>query len=690
MKKQQIAISGNMNSYKIVTLNDSDQLEDVIFGGENFKSIKSNIYLGQITKVEPSLQAAFVSYGENKSGFLPFSEIHPSYYKNEKTLKDVLVSFCNPEKKHEISAVANEAEVENTLSDDVDDLEKVEFDLAEDAEEGSNVNQQESKSTHDKKSTIQDVMKTGQFVLVQVFKDERGNKGASLTTYITMPTKYFVFTPNNKRLSGVSRRITNGAEKNRLKKFLLSINISEESGLVVRTAASGVDDIELLADYESVAMKKWKEIIDKASENTIGLIAKSESRLISSIRDITNLDTKIFVDNEEISSLISSIAGDLISVKKDSIVLHKDKKQSLFDKLYISEKLKDLYKDRVNLPSGGYIIINYTEALVAIDVNSGSLVRENSIENTALKTNLEAAKAVADHLRLRDIGGLIVVDFIDMDDLSNRKKVEMKMKDEICAKDKARVQFTTISPFGLMEVSRQRLRTGFIDVSTNKCSHCYGTGRIFKAEIVLDELYKTLENIFATSNFESKFVKAECSTEAESMFNYYNKSEILKICKAANVEFEIVKIETNKKDKFVVFGSQDGVSFLEIAKFNGLSDIGEARSFVDIYGEPKEKINSASVELKSKFCLFGFIKSLFSSKKSSTNVQKKSLYQNKNRGKNFEKGDFAGKKKHYNSDRSDSGNRVSGVDGEGKTGQRSNNRYGSSRSGNSNRSRSRK
>ncbi len=580
---EKVIISGNLDSYKIVTLNDKNEIDDVIFGGESFKSIKSNIYLAQVTKVEPSLQAAFVNYGESKSGFLPFSEIHKFYYSNQDSVSDTLKSFCNPkelsvkkidESKLGVDAVSSEGDVEELTS-----LDKIEFELSDsENSDESRLNHRKNEKEDRKKIAIQDVIKAGQMLLVQVFKDERGNKGVSMTTYITIPTKYFVFTANDARLSGVSRRIVNQRERVRLRSIISSFSISENSGLVVRTAANEVDSESLVSDYQRIAMKTWDEIIEKTSASQIGLIQKSESRIISSIRDITNMNTKIITDNEEVAKVISETSGSTISVKKEYTMLHRDKDISLFDKFNITEKLNDLYRDRVNLPSGGYVIINYTEALVAIDVNSGSLVREKNIEDTALKTNLEAVEKIAEQIRLRDIGGLIVIDFIDMDELENRKKIELRMKEELSLRDKARVQFTAISPFGLMEVSRQRLRTGFIEVSTTKCTHCYGTGRIFKSEVVLDELSKTISQIIASkSQFEK--IKVETSFEVESMYQYYNKSDIVAICKAAQIEIDVFASSSIRYDKFTVFVKRkDSENMEEFKKFHGLSNIGESRA----------------------------------------------------------------------------------------------------------------
>ncbi|QED23384.1 Rne/Rng family ribonuclease [Candidatus Deianiraea vastatrix] len=650
---EKVVISGSLSSYKIVILDKNDAINDVIFGGSSSKSIKSNIYLAKVTRVEPSLQAAFVEYGEEKSGFLPFSEIHSDYHNNTKTLNEILHGFYTKQ-----AEASKESEDKlNEQDEGIDDLtaiDKIEFSLDESENKQSEMFTEDEKKDK-KRIFIQDVIKTGQYLLVQVFRDERGNKGASVTTYITFPTKYCVFTPNNRRLHGVSKRIPDQQERQRLRNAIDTFGINGDFGLVVRTAACDASVQDLKKDYD-LAVEHWHQVIEKTKIMKVGLISEAESGIIQSIRDVTTKEAKVVTDSEEIANLVLSLS-DKMNIKKEHMMIHRSKDVTLFDKFGITEKLNDLYKDRVNLPSGGYLIINYTEALVAIDVNSGRLVNEKDVENTALKTNLEAVSEIANQLRLRDIGGLIVVDFIDMEEVSNRKKIELKMKDVISLKDRARVQFTAISHFGLMEISRQRLRTGFMESSTLKCNHCNGTGRSFMPEMTLDELYQCLE----FEIFKKKYTKFEVKTsfQVESRFASYNKQKISELCKQNGIEFTIIGDPEMKLDSFIMKGlDKESNAFVDVTKFNGLSKIDDLHGGVNGWVgkrdrfEPNAKRNNKQSSRKSQTKIGLVVSSLlkvasiFKSKKKEDKFSKKNKKNYNPRSKTYDN-KFSGKK-HYN------------------------------------------
>jgi len=646
-----IIISGNLSSYKIVMLDKYGNIQDVIFGGESSKSIKANIYLAKVSKVEPSLQAAFVEYNDEKFGFLPFPEIHPDYYNNNKNLYDVLSNFNTKESNN--AACENKKEILDIDENDesLNSIDKIEFTVSNEyAEEKKEVIIQQER----KKFFIQDVIKAGQYILVQVFRDERGNKGASLTSYITFPTKYCVFTPNNRRLHGVSKRIPDQKERQRLRNAIDKFNIKGDFGLVVRTAACEVLEEDLKRDYEN-AVSLWNKIAEKTKVNKIGIINQAESGIIQSIRDVATKNAKIITDNQEIAELVANLS-DVMNIKKEHIMVHRSHDLTLFDKFKITEKLNDLYKDRVNLPSGGYLIINYTEALVAIDVNSGRLVNEKDIENTAFKTNIEAAVEVANQLRLRDIGGLIVVDFIDMEDVNNRKKIETKMKEVISLEDRARVQFTTISHFGLMEISRQRLRTGFMESSTIKCEKCSGTGRMFMAEMVLEEIFQCI----SSNVLKRKFTRLTVDTSfaVESRFSSYNQSQILDLCKKHNIQFSIKSSADVQLDSFILTGiSKETGENIDITKFSGLSKIDDSHGGINGWVGGRDVKNIPSpINKNKKNKNKGFVESMiskflsiFKGKKHYNNKkpfnQGKGSYNNKN--KTYDNKNF-GAKKHYN------------------------------------------
>lgn len=569
-KIEKILISGGSDSYKILALDNQNKIDDVIFGGDTLKSIKSNIYLGKIEKIEPSLQAAFVNYGANRSAFLPFSDVHSIYYNNTKSIAEIIDYFSQTRVSDEATEIQEIAEIGDVESTSVEiddsaltDIEDVSFEV----NTTDSVTEASEKKQSNKRERIQDVLKPGQLVLVQVFKDERGNKCASVTTYITLQTKYFIFSVNNSKLSGISKRIINTEDKNRLRKYMKSISVLSDAGLVVRTAAANASQKMLDNDYNNIALAMWSNIAEKAKNGVIGLIKKAESNIITTVRDKIDDGIEIVVDEKDIFQLLSDNL-DSIGIKKTDLSMYESNKVSLFEKFKVKEFLASLYRDRVNLPSGGYIIINYTEALVSIDVNSGKLVNEKSIEHTAIKTNLEAVNVIVEQIRLRDIGGLIIIDFIDMENIDNRRKLEFAMKDCISAQDKARVHFTSISPFGLMEISRQRLRTGFIDSSTRKCIHCYGTGRVLRPEFVLNELRQYIYT-FNKNHKGVSSVLVKVSNEVDTMYKYYNAKEINEIADNYNIKLSIVADSVIKPDCFLVYNAETNA---ELFRFTHIGD----------------------------------------------------------------------------------------------------------------------
>lgn len=554
---KKILISGSLSSYKTVVLSDNDRVEDVSFGGAYSKSIKSNIYLATVLKIEPSLQAAFVDYGTEKAGFLPFSEIHPDYYNNQQNVTDI-IKF---ESQNGVTIPSNEDGETETVTD----MDKIEFHLETQEDEIDEDRRGQSDAKERSNVLIQNVISVGQQLLVQVFRDERGNKGASMTSYITLPTKFCVFTPNNRRLHGVSRRIPDFSERKRLRDIISKFDINKSAGLVVRTAACGVNEKDLNDDYIAV-LKHWNSIVSKVKNNINGLIEAAESGVIQSIMSFGISGTKIIVDNNEVCDEITKLSH-RIGIEKNSVIVHRDK-QPLFERFNVTPQINDLYKERVELKSGGYLIINHTEALVAIDVNSGRLVREKDIEHTALKTNLDATDEICRQIRLRDIGGLIIVDFIDMTDQKNRRIIEERMKNILSLHDRARVQFTAISPFGLMEISRQRLRTSFIDSTTTKCNHCYGTGRVFTVDAVLDEVLSSLKYLLSGKNYEN--VEVYVSEVVFARYDGYNKQDVTELQNKYNTKIYIISNPDMKYDNFRVLGNVKGEGLIEVMKFAGL------------------------------------------------------------------------------------------------------------------------
>ncbi len=442
-----------------VVIANGHRLEEFDVESESRKQLKGNIYLAKVTRVEPSLQACFVDYGGNRHGFLAFNEIHPDYYQIPIADREALVA------EHQ------EEEAKAGDEDDENGGEGVEVLGGEDEEipvrRPVNLRRQYK---------IQEVIKRRQILLVQVVKEERGNKGAALTTYLSLAGRYCVLMPNTARGGGISRKIAQSADRKKLKQILGEMNIPQGMAVIVRTAGSKRTKAEIRRDYDYL-LRLWGEVREKTLQSIAPSLVHEEGDIVK--RAIRDLYTK---DIEEI--IVQG--GDAYRAAKDFMKLlipsHAKKVQPqeegaipVFQQFQVESQMDSMHEPEVQLRSGGYIVINPTEALVSIDVNSGRATKERNIEETALKTNIEAAEEIARQLRLRDLAGLIVIDFIDMEVNRNQTKVERALKDAM-RNDRARIQIGRISPFGLLELSRQRLRPSLHETSFESCPHCGGTG----------------------------------------------------------------------------------------------------------------------------------------------------------------------------------------------------------------------
>ena len=449
-----------------VAVVDGARVEEFDFESRAKKQLRGNIYLAKITRVEPSLQAAFVEYGGNRHGFLAFNEIHPDYYQIPVADREALL--LEEAEENEAHHARNgrhheDAEGEDADGDDEDDV------MEEEAER--------RRRRLLRRYKIQEVIKRRQIMLVQVVKDERGAKGASLTTYLSLAGRYCVLMPNTARGGGISRKIAAAVDRKRLKTVIQSLDVPEGMGLIVRTAGAKRTKAEIKRDYEYL-LRLWEDIREKTLNSIApALIYEEEDLVKRAIRDMYDKDVDgIVVEGENGYREAREFMRMLMPSQAKKIQLYREA-APLFVKYRIEDNLAQIYNPVAPLKSGGYLVINQTEALVAIDVNSGKSTRERGIEATALKTNLEAAEEAARQLRLRDLAGLIVIDFIDMDESKNNRLVEKKLKD--CLKDdRARIQMGKISSFGLMELSRQRRRTGVLEGTTHVCPHCNGVGRV--------------------------------------------------------------------------------------------------------------------------------------------------------------------------------------------------------------------
>ncbi|TNE34673.1 MAG: ribonuclease E/G [Alphaproteobacteria bacterium] len=509
------------------------RLEEFDYETASKRQLKGNIYLAKVTRVEPSLQAAFVEYGGNRHGFLPFSEIHPDYYQvpvadREALLEQEAAAEREASAKEEAeddartkgraanaddatpkavadgdTVSADDAAVpddeDEHVVDDADDtlggLEVVGEGEEEDFVEnlgGEDDVEPRRQANSRRNYKIQEVIKRRQILLIQVVKEERGNKGAALTTYISLPGRYSVLMPNTGRGGGISRKISNPADRKRLKKIAAELDVPEGIGVIIRTAGLSRTKAEIKRDYEFL-MRLWDDIRELTLKSIAPHCVYEEANLIKRcIRDLYTKDvSEILIEGDEGYKVAKDFMRKLMPSHAKKVQPYKDK-IPLFHRYQVEQQFASMYHPEVHLKSGGYIVINPTEALVSIDVNSGKATRERNVEDTATKTNLEAAEEIARQLRLRDLAGLIVIDFIDMDDNRNNKAVERRMKD--CLKsDRARIQVGRISPFGLMEMSRQRLRPSFLETSTNVCHTCGGSGFVRSIESTALLIIRTLE-----------------------------------------------------------------------------------------------------------------------------------------------------------------------------------------------------
>jgi ribonuclease E len=469
------------------------RIEEFDFESAEHKQLKGNIYLAKVTRVEPSLQAAFIDYGGNRHGYLAFSEIHPDSHQIPKADRDALLREEAEHAAEEERLRSAEYDAEDRKSakrrDDSDDDDNG-GDNGSGDEESTEAGTGSSRSPVDESAAdelrkrreslrrrykIQDVIQRRQVLLVQVVKEERANKGAALTTYLSLAGRYCVLMPNTSHGGGISRKISDGADRKRLKSIMADLNLPSVMGLIVRTAGLSRTKVEIKRDFDYLA-RLWDEIRERTLNSSAPALIYRDSDLIKrAIRDLYHREIdEVLVEGEEGYKAARGFMKLLMPSHVRRVKQHVEV-TPLFQRYGVEDQLSAMYHPVVQLASGGYLVINPTEALVSIDINSGRSTREHNIEQTAYATNLEAAAEIARQLRLRDMAGLVVIDFIDMEQSSHNRKVEKAMKDAL-KNDRARIQVGRISSFGLMEMSRQRLRTGVLEASTRPCVHCEGTG----------------------------------------------------------------------------------------------------------------------------------------------------------------------------------------------------------------------
>ena len=467
MDKNLYIDASHPNETRIVLKSDNS-IEEYEYENKNNLNFKNNIYLASISRVEPSLQAAFVNFGRERHGFLAFNDIQSDYYQLPSEDKDK-IRIAEEKIREELKEKNIDINHDNLLSENNNEAKEEKLQNIDESKINSEKKQdyrEKVKSSFGiKRYKIQEVIKPGQVILIQVTKEERGQKGAALTTFISLAGKYIVLMPNTPKGGGISRKIFNSLDRQKIRSILNEIDIPKSMGVIVRTAGANKTKNEIQKDFKNT-LKTWEDIKNKALNSNAPSIVYEERDIIKrTLRDTYDNDTKnVYVEGSEAYQKAKKFMKELMPKNVKNIKKYRGKKP-LFHDANIEKQLINIYEPTVKLNSGGYLVINPTEALVAIDINSGQSTKQTNIEKTALNTNLEAAVEIAHQIKLRDLSGLIVIDFIDMVNFYNRRIVEKKMRESI-KNDRARIQIGKISNFGLLEMSRQRLREGSIKWET--------------------------------------------------------------------------------------------------------------------------------------------------------------------------------------------------------------------------------
>ena len=489
MIKSMLIDAAHLEETRILILEDK-KIEDLDFESSTKEQLRGNIYLAKVSRVEPSLRAAFVDYGNERHGFLPFNEIHPDYFQIPIADKQELLADT-------IEKTKSKKNKKST------DEEEVTFNETTTLKQASI-----RRSRLYSKYKIQEVIKKRQILLIQVTKEERGNKGAAITTFLSIAGRYCVLMPNSANSGGISKKIIFKNRK-KMREVLNKLNIPKEMSVILRTAGGDKSKLEIKRDYDYL-YKLWQEIKNKTLKSIAPILIHEENHIIKrAIRDYFSNDLKeIIIEGDNAYKLGKSFMKTLIPSKSSLVKKYKNN-LPIFNHYGIEKDIDLIFNSEVNLISGGSIVINPTEALVAIDVNSGKSTLERDIETTAYKTNLEAAKEIARQLRLRDLGGLIVIDFIDMNIRKNNYQVENVFKNAL-KKDRAKIQVGKISPFGLLEMSRQRLRPSLLEINYQVCNNCGGSGLVRSIESQALQIIRNLNLMMKT--LEKKVINLKISS----------------------------------------------------------------------------------------------------------------------------------------------------------------------------------
>ena len=563
MEKNLYIDASHPNETRVVLKSDGN-IEDYEYEGLKSNLIKNNIYLGKVSRVEPSLQAAFVDFGRERHGFLSFNDIQSDYYqiplsdlekikKEEERTREILLEESQQQEEKNLSEgnLSSEDPVEKNL--DVNESKKIEI------------------TYPNKRYKIQEVIKPNQVILVQVLKDERGLKGAALSTFISIAGKYIVLMPNTPKGGGISRKIFNPVDRKKIRTILNHIEIPKEMGIIVRTAGSNKTKNEINYDLQNL-LKIWDLIKENAMNSLAPSLIHHESDIIKrTLRDMYDEDTKnIIVEGNEGYQKTKNYMKLIMPKHLKKIKKYRDK-IPLFFKENIEQKLNEIFESKVKLSSGGYLVINPTEALVSIDVNSGRSIKQKNIENTALSTNLEAAEEISRQIKIRDLSGLIIIDFIDMQNFGHRRLVERKLKEK-CRIDRARIQIGRISSFGLLEMSRQRLRESAVKWNITL------TNESFALKLLKTVESKSIEN-------KAKFVEIRICNRISSFINENFKNDIEYFENKNKVKVEIIDdnslivpdylINLKNKSKKIIKKIES------VSKLNNIENFNESNKNID-------------------------------------------------------------------------------------------------------------
>ena len=554
MSKKMYIDASHPNETRVVLKNDNN-IEDYEYEDANNTLIKNNVYLGKVSRIEPSLQAAFVDFGRERHGFLSFNDIQSDYYQLPQSDLDKIKE--EEEKLREERLKESERNEEQILEEN--DGVKLRDPDENTKEENSN-NKISNKRFPSKRYKIQEVIKPNQVILVQVLKDERGLKGAALSTFISIAGKYIVLMPNTAKGGGISRKIFNPGERKKIRNILNEIKIPKEMGIIVRTAGSNKTKNEIEGDLKNL-ITVWNLIKENALNSIAPSLIHQESDIIKrSIRDMYDDNTQIItIEGNEGYQKAKNYMKLMIPKQSKKVKKYRDK-IPLFFKENIEEKLFEIFDTQVKLGSGGYLVINPTEALVSIDVNSGKSIKQKNIENTALDTNLEAVDEIARQIKIRDLSGLIIIDFIDMLNFRNRKQIEREMKEK-CRNDRARIQIGKISNFGLLEMSRQRLRESNVKWSIKL------TNESFVIKILKMVEIKAIQN-------KAKIIDININEKISSFIENYFKEDVIYFEKKNKIKININTIkDLNLSEYKIDFKSKSKKVLEKIEKYENLQKI---------------------------------------------------------------------------------------------------------------------